>query len=245
MLAITSNIAMFFSLILMRKKTRLSFYYSNFILFSGTALTISSGSKKGVFLAVFAWVMYLVFNGAELRKKKGQLLVLAGLLFLLIPYFILKINISERWDMTTKRFETMNENLVFDSDHGQLNLDTSTGQRIYFIEVGLEMFKSKPFLGYGLNAFQYFHYYYSHSTPIELLVNGGILAFLLYYFRYIIAFRQLILSRTSEKYVYIAILLSLLLVENAAILFLEKSNLIVVMIALYASKRNTEKVKYE
>lgn len=243
MLAITTNIAMFFSLIWMRRKTQNSFYIANFIMFAGTILVISSGSKKGVILALLAWAMYVIFNTAELKRRKGQLVLLIILFSLFTPYYLSNVNINERWEMTSQRFETMNENMNLGEQY--VDFDTSTGQRIYFIEIGLEMFKEKPLFGYGLNAFQYFHWHYSHSTPIELLVNGGVIAFLLYYFRYLIAFRQLFLTRMREKYIYIAILLSLLLIENAAILFLEKSNLIVVMIALYASMKKGERVNNE
>src|SRR5690606_22989098 len=68
--------------------------------------------------------------------------------------------------------------------------DVSEGSlyaRADFIQAGLELWREHPFFGLGSNQFRYYmpefglRETYSHSNPIEILANYGLIGFVLYY----------------------------------------------------------------
>ena len=66
------------------------------------------------------------------------------------------------------------------------NLNTSDETRNNMINFGIELFKERPILGYGLNNYRNYYYtgQYSHNNFIELLVCLGIVGFVLVYVMY-------------------------------------------------------------
>lgn len=61
--------------------------------------------------------------------------------------------------------------------------ESSTNIRSAMIVDGLNLWKEKPLLGYGVNQYRYKSVYntYSHNNYIELLASGGLIVFVTYY----------------------------------------------------------------
>jgi hypothetical protein len=55
------------------------------------------------------------------------------------------------------------------------------GERDYWKQVGIEGWKQNPVFGYGAEAFRDVYGITSHSTPIDLLYNYGLIGFVLFY----------------------------------------------------------------
>jgi O-antigen ligase len=55
------------------------------------------------------------------------------------------------------------------------------GEREYWVQQGLQGWASNPLFGYGVEAFRAVYGITSHSTPIDLLFNTGLIGFSLFY----------------------------------------------------------------
>lgn len=132
---------------------------------------LSSGSKKATVLIIVGvlGVSTVWFGIRKLHKT-----LFAGVLILAGAWFLLQLPI----------FEVVNERL--DSFlSGELNM--SDRNRMHMIQYGLELFKHRPVLGYGLDNFRvlYIERFQSHNNYVELLVSGGIVGLVLYYLMYL------------------------------------------------------------
>jgi O-antigen ligase len=75
----------------------------------------------------------------------------------------------------------------------------ATSDRVLIYEHGWALFKQHPFLGHGVGSFRvYTRWVYTHSTFLDLLLAGGVLAFLLYYSLF--AYAWLLLRRLAKLY---------------------------------------------
>ncbi len=74
--------------------------------------------------------------------------------------------------------------------------------REIMINYGIQLFKEKPIIGYGLDNFKAYFYTgsYSHNTYIEVLVSTGLLGAIIYFIPYIsLTIKTLILSNKSNS----------------------------------------------
>ena len=83
------------------------------------------------------------------------------------------------YNVIGSRYEVLIEGLLF----GEIEAGTSFYYRNKMALQGLRWFAEKPVFGYGLDAYSLLSPYktYSHNNFIEMLVNTGIVGFLLYY----------------------------------------------------------------
>lgn len=134
-------------------------------------MALSSGSKRSLLLILFGIILLAYFKNRN--KKFGKTIIYISIISLCI-FLILKLPI----------FSVINERMqsIFNLFDNSGKIDSSTIKRQSFIQEGWNLFINKPFIGYGLNSFTYISQYtYSHNNYIEMLVNGGIIGFLLYY----------------------------------------------------------------
>ena len=152
--------AAYYMLIQKKKK-----HIFSIILFAFFAL--SSGSKKATALIV---VGVLCISAISFGIKRIYKTIIAGAVILVAAWYVLQLPI----------FETVNERLQSFLS-GELNV--SDRKRMHMVEYGLELFKFRPFFGYGLNNFRvlYIERFQSHNNYVELLVSGGVVGLVLYY----------------------------------------------------------------
>lgn len=144
------------------------------------AIVLLSGSRKGLFMLCVgsAILVYLVFP----KKRTKHILISTILIFV---FYILIMYIPTLYLVIGFRVEA-----VIDYALGQSVEEASLVSRLSYTQLGWDYFKLRPWRGYGLDNFRHFpkaYDTYSHNNYVEILVSGGIPAFILYYIAYFIS----------------------------------------------------------
>ena len=206
------------------KEKRLRWW--NLLMIPSFLLTFASQSKKAFIIIVVGSVLVYFFvkpreADETLNKKAGKavmILLLAGALLGL---------------METQLFSGMNERLqgFYDtlSDDEGVEGSTSDELREFFIEVGIEQFKKNPVIGVGLDCARYYtgRGYYLHNNYVELLADGGVIGFALYYMMYAYIIYVLLKCRkvkSPQKTMVIIIFAIRIITEFAAVTYVTYIN---------------------
>lgn len=175
------------------KNHSLSWKYNN--IFAGIVLlAIAFTFSRSVWLAFFVQVILVLFFANKRWLLIKQTYVWACLLFFAITTIITEFgNIFIQRIMHT--FDLYNH---------------STAGHLLFAEEGIEMFYQNPILGVGLGNFSEYLGYYgmSHSLPITILSEQGILGLLLMSLFFILLLS--VFFRMEDKQLKVVFLLSLL-----------------------------------
>lgn len=190
------------------------------------AIVILSASRKAIFFMLIPLLLYYVFS----QKKSLNLLrnaMMAALLACITYYGIM--NIPFVYDMVGYRIETMIYGLM-----GSGQTDGSTSLRLAMIQWGFEWFKSKPWIGYGINNYMNLlgtmntSYgttgVYAHNNYIELLVDLGSIGASIYYFIYIkILVKALSMKKNIKplQLIMSCILVSIMVGEYGMVTYIE------------------------
>ncbi|MBP1924261.1 O-antigen ligase [Sedimentibacter acidaminivorans] len=165
-----------------------------------------SGSKKSLFLLIFLVVFYMFYKRKGITKKMINFMI--SIVFIsLILYLVFSIP----W-----AYEILGTRIL-----DLINAITSgnTGQdtiRFYMIEFGIDKFRERPLIGYGLGNYRILLnnaigiYMYAHNNFIELLVSVGLIGFITYYIIYIYIIKGLI-NRYRNDTNIIAFLLAIMI----------------------------------
>lgn len=147
--------------------------------FLGIFLLVSffSGSKSVLILIVSFTTLLII------ARSKGKRIVLYSIasVFLILGLFWAIMNVPALYDILGRRVELMITGLT--GGDGGYSMDT----RNMMIVNGISWFLERPWLGYGFNGYSTLYgqltgwEVYSHSNIIEMLVNSGIIGFMLYY----------------------------------------------------------------
>lgn len=148
----------------------------------------ATGSRKALLVFVIGVVLLIYFKQ---RTSKGIAklvkLICWGLVAFLVLRFVLSLEI----------FSTVNERMemLFNMFSGEnASGGASADVRRDMIEVGLQQFEETPLFGVGLynsvlvDLYNLGYAAYLHNDYVELLVNGGIVGFVLYYSVYLALF---------------------------------------------------------
>ncbi len=121
-----------------------------------------------------------------------------GVLFAAVIVFALYslISYNSLFSTASDRFMSLIDGL-----RGTGELDQSAETRFEMIEIGWKVFKENPLVGKGLyTSYNYFNTY-SHNNFIEILMNTGIVGFVIFYFPYLIALKEFIkIDKTKKLY---------------------------------------------
>lgn len=171
-----------------------------------------SGSKKAIFLLLFLITFYLFYKRKNIAEKFKNLMI--AIFFISLILYIL---FSVPW-----AYEILGTRIIdfIDSIYsGNLGQDAI---RFDMIKIGIERFKQKPLIGYGLGNYRVFlneaigYSTYSHNNFIELLVSVGLIGFIIYYAIYIYIIRRLVINYYSEvdlAALLLAMMIGLLIIE--------------------------------
>lgn len=189
-------------------------------------IVILSASRKAILFMLIPLLLYYVFsqkNSLKLLRNAMIAVLLAG-----ITYYGI-MNIPFVYDMVGYRIETMIYGLT-----GSGQTDGSTSLRLAMIEWGLEWFKSKPWIGYGINNYMNLlgmmntSYgttgVYAHNNYIELLVDLGSIGASIYYFIYIkILVKALSMKKNIKplQLIMSCILVSIIVGEYGMVTYIE------------------------
>ena len=178
-----------FSFYDLTKSNKLLKFIAITCIFCSIILILATASKKGVILVAFTLICFAPFYFKNFNLKE----IISALLLMIISATIVfsfrdQLNLEHYWHRVTYRFEkfhseifqTQNKNIV-----GKINSESSTSHRQSLINFGLNKFWESPILGHGAYAFSHYKKTYAHNNYIELLFNGGLIAFTIYYSIYL------------------------------------------------------------
>ena len=141
------------------------------------ALVLSAGRKFFVVPFIFLYVMLLLKKDKKGKKKFFLYSVLIAILVLIVWNLIMEVDVF--YDAIGIRFERLIS--------GQ---DGSGAIRSKMIDLAMTQWTKRPLIGYGFDSFKYYaqvavgQFFYSHCNYTELLYNGGIILFGVYYWVY-------------------------------------------------------------
>jgi len=171
------------------------------------ALILFSGSRKSLLIG---FLVYFLIRNKENTKKIFIFLFLLPLIFAGIGYLIFKVDIF--YNVIGNRLETLIDVLKGEADN----------IRISMIKEGIRLFINKPIFGNGIDAFTRLSGFetYSHNNYIEILVNYGLIGFIIYYSIYFYIIVKLLYKiKFKNSVFYISIVLILLFLDIGVVSF--------------------------
>lgn len=173
-------------------------------------ISILTGSKKVFLMIVLGFFVLVAYNPKSRNSfaKKLINLVVASAIILLLIYLINNLSIFHTLKTRIDDF------LITLTNKGGNETDNS---RIYMAQMGIQVFLRNPFLGDGfLSSYSYFGTY-SHNNYVEILMNTGIIGFILLYFPYIPILLGIIQNRKSMNPMYLVLSMIFFLILFAAV----------------------------
>lgn len=143
-------------------------YWSIIVSFLFLGFSLASGSRKAILIIIIGVTLLLLIR-VGLKRPVAYIVILTIVISLL--FFILQLPM---FSVANERFTT----LIFGGPN-----DYSTNTRNRMIAVGVDLFAQKPLTGWGIAGYASASGFnkYSHNNFIEILVNYGIIGFILYY----------------------------------------------------------------
>ncbi|WP_455665232.1 O-antigen ligase family protein [Phocaeicola sp.] len=164
----------------------ISRYYVKIILFISLFIYIFVflivGSRQAFVLISVFWILFIIFFYWDNHKldMKNISKVLAWLFIICLMIYMIYF------------FFPNNPLFVKFAE----NEDDS---RMELVHQALELFKLKPFWGYGFGTFKnYSHFVYTHNMHTEILFSGGIIAALIYYIPFILFIYGLLMQLSNS-----------------------------------------------
>lgn len=202
---------------------RLSLY--NLFIFPALVLIAASGSRKAIVVVFAGIVVILMFKFKDDNIIKTLFKWLIGAIILI---FLIRLLLTlPMFDLINSRMKGL---IALVTGNGIV--DHSAWLRQQYIQVGLEQFVKTPILGIGMNnarlliSQDFGKETYLHNNYVELLVNGGVVGFAIYYAMYIYLLFSLI-KRMKENnkgtVICIAMLIIFLISDYGAVSYYSKS----------------------
>lgn len=191
------------------------------VIYNMYALALSAGRKYVVIPFVF---LYMLLVCKRNKKGKRNIVIYTLILVLLI---IGAYNLMMKNPVLYESIGVRMEQLV-EGQEDESKLDNSVRIREIMRHDAIEQWWEKPLFGYGFDSYKYRanevvkHFYYSHCNYTEMLYNGGIIMFLVYYWIYYKIISDFFKKKKSpEKYraFAIATAISFLLLDYGAITY--------------------------
>ena len=153
-------------------------------------LILLTGSRKAFFMLVIPLIILPLFG-----KNRGWRKFIFPVTFgIVVVGYNLIMTIPALYDVLGRRIVDM-QNILMGTTTG-----TEDISRMVLVEYGLEWFKDSPVLGHGINNFRVLSNqtpmfmgmnFYAHNNYIELLVDVGIVGFIIYYSCYFYFWKRL------------------------------------------------------
>lgn len=215
-------------------------HWRNLFIILGIIMVTASGSRQA--LAVMAGGIVLLLFLAVIRgKSPAEISLLFAVGILAAAGMILLISRLQAFAGIYKRMLSMVSALT-----GVGKTDHSATTRLALIDVGIRQFQKTPILGIGMGsghllAWKYLNRgYYLHNNFAEVLADGGLVGFLLYYSIYLYIFACFIRYRrySSIETVACTVLLVMALVEDyASVTYYEKQTYFYLMLGFLESEK--------
>lgn len=211
---------------------------------------LASQSRKAIIVVAMGVIgIYLLTHYDKLNYKTIAKIFLFLVVCLVIILLLIRLPI----------FNAINERMdgLIAALTGKGKIDGSTALRSAYRKEAIRQFKLHPIWGVGMDNCRIFiyrleshHFTYSHCNYAELLCNGGIIGFSIYYLFYLSALFSFLKYRnewTNYSKCCIGLLLILLIMDYGAVTYGEKSHwayivpIIVELKKLQLTKKKREK----
>lgn len=198
-------------------------------------VVILTGSRKSFLFLLMSILLILYTNNKENLKGKLKFFALSiGMLFFAF-YIITEVSIFR--EILGDRFKGL---FAFVSGDGKI--DSSILVRRHMIDFGLQLFKERPFWGYGLKNYRVLYGLthgverYSHNNFVELLVNVGLTGTVVFYYsNYVIvkSLYQRVINRNNSAIIYsfIAVIIGYFILGTSLVYYYNKHISMVLAIA--------------
>lgn len=188
-------------------------------------------SRQGIVMAIGSILIYMLVSSPNpIKFIKNTFIVFVGLFI----FYLLITRIPFFNNLFGKRFL-----LLFNIINNDAKVDNSINNRLGHIKNGLNAFYNSPIVGYGAGNFNAVAGSgtsasgYAHNNYIQLLVDLGLVGFLIYYYFYIKIAIGLILSVKRNRQIT-AILLSMffviLVIEYGTVSYISDFIQIIIML---------------
>jgi len=161
------------------------------------SLILSAGRKFFVVPFIFLYILFL-FKA----DKNGRKHIIRYTIFIILLLFIaynLIMRVPVFYQALGYRMESY-INALFGAGTGGDSAEIREKMRV----LGLREWVKSPVWGYGFDSFKFYaryavgRFFYSHCNYVELLYNGGILYFLLYYWIYLKIIMEAFLKKSAQ-----------------------------------------------
>ncbi|WP_078429776.1 O-antigen ligase family protein [Alkalihalobacterium alkalinitrilicum] len=185
-----------------------------------------TGSRKGLLLCVIPLFINLALISLKSNIRRKILYTTLFIILTISLHFII-FKVDFLYQNIGWRIESIYSEIILNES----SEESSFNVRQEMIQYGFEYFKEKPFFGYGIENYRYLYGVdsgfetYSHNNYIEILVNNGLIGFILYYSFFIIVIIKANIKRrastiVAEKnfYTFIITILMCLLIMDVAVI---------------------------
>ncbi len=186
-----------------------------------------SGSRKSVLVVAFVAV-FLIMNRQKRTGVGKRLTAVAGAIAVIVAIVVVIMTVPA-FEVARVRLESLFE--VFLGG----NFSVSDMRRMVYIRRGLSQFLKSPFFGNGMCYSVYMFGTYTHNNFVEMLLNFGVVGFIIYYSSYYISMRKALSKQfgydRKRKILFIGIILSILVTEMGIITYYDR-NIVVLLCAV-------------
>jgi O-antigen ligase len=195
-------------------------------------LTGSRGALLFTLVNILAFLFFINRNGVYKRLK----FIILSVLLLLIVYY-LTFNVPFLYQTLGIRLESM-----FTILGGGSSNEGSIYTRSTMIEAGIEMFKDRPFTGYGIGNYGTVYSSdfggrntYAHNNLIELIVGTGIFGMIFFYLTHLLIIKDLLkIIRDSRfrvvTFIFISLNISYMISSISSVYYYSKQFTIILAI---------------
>ena len=207
------------------------FYLAYFFL---TIVCTISGSRKSIIISVLAGILFLLFHKRDTKLVKKLSIII--LIFIIVCVLIFKI--PTLYHAVGEIMEDLFRSLLGLS---QDIVEPSIIEREFFKKKAWEIFFDNPIIGVGANNYSavlqsinYDHAVYAHNNFLEILADGGLIGFFIYYSFYaynlFIALSRYKRNKYSDETILVLVfIISLLIMEYGQITYMNPSAQLIFM----------------
>lgn len=220
----------------------------SFLSFISLIMLAASSSRKAIIILVVGILGYLIIKNHADRNFINKLLriVLMILIALVMLYAISHLTIF------SNLFTRLQSMMSFVTGSGSVDYSTSARSRL--ISIGMDLFKKHPILGIGMDNAKIYggiafriQDYYLHNNYVELLADGGIVGFSLYYSMFVYFIYALIKYRdfNDEEYIFCVVLLIVNLIMDYGMVSYDSKIRFIFSIMIFIKISKLKLAKYE
>ncbi len=156
-------------------------------------IVIFTGSRKGTLMAVMGMMLSMMLRSKAPIKFLRNVFIALGALAV---FFVIVTQVPAFNRVLGRRLM-----LIVNLLKGDSYVGNSIGNRLNFARIGIDLFKERPLLGYGIGSFATVSgtKLYAHNNYVQLLVDLGIAGTLVYYTAYVYNIAGMLRLLRKEK----------------------------------------------